>query len=134
SARPINATEQQMLQIVGQQISDTLRKTDTVARFAENEFSVLAQELARPHDATLVAQRLLACLSEPLVVNETPVSVSARIGISVFPDDGGDVDTLFRNTDAAIYEARKNNDSYRCYAQEMSDNLMGSLLLGRQMR
>jgi diguanylate cyclase (GGDEF)-like protein/PAS domain S-box-containing protein len=80
---------------------------DTVARLGGDEFIVGLYELESREDAISVAERMLASISEPIRLDEHEVTVTASLGISVFPDDGGDAETLLKNADAAMYQAKQ---------------------------
>jgi predicted signal transduction protein with EAL and GGDEF domain len=84
----------------------------TVARLGGDEFTILLTEISHPEDAARVAERILASLAAPCVLGGYEMFISVSIGIAVFPSDGGDMDTLLKNADAAMYQAKyrgKNN-------------------------
>jgi diguanylate cyclase (GGDEF)-like protein/PAS domain S-box-containing protein len=80
---------------------------DTVARLGGDEFIVGLYDLESRDDATRVAERMLTSISEPIRLDEHEITVTASLGISVFPDDGGDAETLLKNADAAMYRAKQ---------------------------
>ena len=77
-----------------------------MARIGGDEFIVLVQNLARADDAALVARGLLDRLAQPCRADDHDVILSASAGISVYPEDGIDADTLLRNADLAMYRAK----------------------------
>jgi diguanylate cyclase (GGDEF)-like protein/PAS domain S-box-containing protein len=95
-----------VLRIVSQRLSGLLRASDTVARLGGDEFAfVLDHTLNRP-DAVMIAERILEVLEAPIRVNDHSLSVSASIGISLFPQDGANADDLMRYADHAMYAAK----------------------------
>jgi diguanylate cyclase (GGDEF)-like protein/PAS domain S-box-containing protein len=93
---------------VAQRIGSCLRESDTVARLGGDEFMVLLPEFADFGAVRQVAEKIIDQLSEPFLLGDPPCEshVSASIGISVYPDDGEDVDQLMRNVDQAMYVAK----------------------------
>ena len=91
---------------VAESLRGVLRQQDTLARLGGDEFGAVLPEIADPHDTGLVARKLLDALSAPQSVSEHELTVSASIGIAVFPDDGNDDQRLLRNADAAMYRAK----------------------------
>lgn len=107
----------QLLQAVALRLKACVRETDCVARLGGDEFVLLLVDLNRAEDASLVTEKVRMALSEPfsLVGNEVPVTVS--LGVSLYPDDGDELPTLFRCADSALYhakaEGRNNTQFYR---------------------
>ncbi len=83
-----------------------LRETDTLARLHGDEFAALLPEISGPEDAERVARVLLEILAQPVEVAGRTVTISASIGVSLFPQDGDDAATLLRAADAAMYGAK----------------------------
>ena len=96
-----------LLSEVATRLRGVVRRTDTVARFGGDEFTVMLPDLGRPDDAVQVAQKVLEVVARPFTVAEMPLALSASIGIAVYPRDGEDVDTLLRNADHAMYRAKQ---------------------------
>ncbi|WP_295450010.1 GGDEF and EAL domain-containing protein [uncultured Thiodictyon sp.] len=98
-----------------------VREGDTVARLGGDEFIVVLEALADGSSAGLVADKLLAAFRAPFVVEGRALRVTTSIGISVYPDDGADVDALVRNADSAMYRAKaQGRDTFRFYTQAMT--------------
>lgn len=95
-----------VLQAVAETLTACVRASDTVCRQGGDEFVILLAEIQTTAGAIRPAEKVLERLSEPLVVDEHVVSVRASIGVSVYPDDGDDTETLLRHADAAMYKAR----------------------------
>lgn len=99
-------TGDRLLQWVAQRARSAIRDMDTVARMGGDEFAVLVEDIDTPIGAAAVAQRLLESLSQPYVDGERQIPTSASIGISLYPNDGLDPDTLFKAADLAMYRAK----------------------------
>ena len=111
------------------------RSTDLVARIGGDEFTVLVQNLARAADAALVARGLLERLARPCRADDHDVTLSASAGISVYPEDGTDADTLLRNADLAMYRAKQEGkNTYRFFTAEMSERALERMLLLDSLR
>ncbi|MFV0523289.1 MAG: putative bifunctional diguanylate cyclase/phosphodiesterase [Acidimicrobiales bacterium] len=90
------------------------------ARLGGDEFVAVIPRLRSPEDAAIVAQRILDRLSSPFVLDNTELVMSASIGIAVYPNNGHDVETLFRNADAAMYAAKdRGRNTYQFFTPEM---------------
>jgi diguanylate cyclase (GGDEF)-like protein/PAS domain S-box-containing protein len=110
-----------LLQGVGQRFSDNIRKCDTLARWGGDEFILLLETIRSDQDAALVARRILALLEEPFKLMGYEIVVTASIGISLFPRDGRDAQTLLKNADAAMYTVKeKGRNGFRFFTSEMN--------------
>ncbi|HEY4210424.1 MAG TPA: EAL domain-containing protein [Steroidobacteraceae bacterium] len=97
-----------LLKEAGRRLLNRLRRSDTLARLAGDEFVIVLSEIAGVRDAESVASGFLHDIGKPVSLSGLEVHVSASIGISVYPDDGTDADTLLQHADAAMYHAKKN--------------------------
>ncbi len=96
-----------LLQEVAARIVSVVRSEDTVARQGGDEFIVLLSNLDNAFDAEEVAQKILGALQLDFLIDEKVLHISGSIGISLFPDDGEDIWTLLKNSDSAMYHAKK---------------------------
>jgi diguanylate cyclase (GGDEF)-like protein len=111
----------EMLKQVAHRLSQLLRKADTLARLGGDEFVLVLNEITGPRDAETVASKVLASLSEPVTLSGLDVQISASIGVSVFPEDGFDAETLLQHADAAMYHAKKNGrNAFQFFAPVMN--------------
>jgi diguanylate cyclase (GGDEF)-like protein len=92
---------------VARRLEQCVRESDTVARIGGDEFAIVASDVAGVDDAARLAQKTLVKLREPMRARGHAVRISASIGISVFPQDGNDPDTLLRKSDLAMYRAKR---------------------------
>lgn len=114
--KPINDTlghsvGDMVLQEVAQRLSQCVRETDTVARVGGDEFVVLLQNISRPEQAALIAEKIRGVLSEPFAIEDHKLSVAPSIGIALYPEHGNDEQQLLKHADKAMYFAK--NRDYR---------------------
>jgi diguanylate cyclase (GGDEF)-like protein len=96
----------ELLKSIAQRLTACVRSSDTVSRQGGDEFLVLLTEVARADDAALSAQKILEALSASHRIAHRDVHVTVSIGIGVYPDDGTDAQTLLKNADAALFQAK----------------------------
>ena len=114
----------QLLIEVARRIKHGLREGDTLARLGGDEFVFLLLGLAKVEDCEMTLHRLLQVISEPVVLRNQAVSVSASIGISIFPEDNTDPDTLLRHADQAMYQAKQQGKNcFHIYNLELDRQL-----------
>lgn len=110
-----------LLVAVSERLVSTLREVDTVARMGGDEFTVIAGDIEGPVEAAAIAERALRSLSQSFHLSGHEVFVSASIGISIYPSDGTDVETLVRNADTAMYRAKERGRSrYQLYTESLN--------------
>lgn len=96
----------ELLRLVGQELKANSRKTDTVARLSADEFALIVDPVERVETVVALAQRILEALSCPRTIGRTEIHPGVSIGITVFPHDGRDAETLMKNADLALYRAK----------------------------
>ena len=97
----------EVLKMTAMHLQKSLREGDSVSRLGGDEFVLILPLLYNSNDAAWVAQKALNALAQPCIVDGHDLHISASIGISLYPDDGADVETLMRSADAAMYHAKK---------------------------
>lgn len=95
-----------LLRIIASRLKSTVRSSDTVARIGGDEFVLLLETIKDPHDAVHMAEKALAAISEPANIGGVELTVSASIGVAIFPDDGTEAETIVRHADRAMYNAK----------------------------
>ncbi len=96
-----------LLSITAKRISDSVRRIDTVARLGGDEFGLVLEAFAEMRSLDFLSSKILARVSEPFSLAGQKIFVSGSIGISLYPDDGKDVDGLLQNADTAMYHTKK---------------------------
>jgi len=110
-----------LLQSIAKRLLDCVRISDTVSRQGGDEFVILLSEMEQAKDAASSAKRMLDRVAEAHTIGPHELHVTASIGISVFPDDGMDVDTLVKNADTAMYQAKENGpQTYQFFTAAMN--------------
>jgi diguanylate cyclase (GGDEF)-like protein len=110
-----------LLQSIATRLVDCVRGSDTVSRQGGDEFVVLLSEIEQPDDAALTARRMLKAVAEAHPIEQHDLHVTTSIGLSVFPDDGLDAETLTKNADTAMYQAKENGrQSYQFFKPAMN--------------
>ena len=108
---------------------ESVRVRDTVGRLGGDEFALIVLlEAGEPDGAAIVAAKIGRALQEPFHLQGREATISASIGITVYPDDGADADTLLRNADTAMYRAKEGGrDTFRFYTTTMNDQVTAHL-------
>jgi diguanylate cyclase (GGDEF)-like protein/PAS domain S-box-containing protein len=110
-----------LLQEVANTLVETLREEDAVARFGGDEFVVLIPASESEWNVCEIAKRILAAFSKPLQLDEDELYASFSIGISLFPEDGTDAESLIKNADLAMYQAKaQGKNAYHLYTESMN--------------
>lgn len=100
----------------------SLRKSESVARMGGDEFTILLAHIDHEYDAAVVAKRVVESFSEPFIILGKECSVGISIGISLYPSDGADVETLLKKADAAMYRVKaKGRNDFRFYSLDNTD-------------
>ena len=107
-----------VLRSIAARLRGVLRLSDTVSRQGGDEFVIVLSEIEHPGDAELVASKLLQAIAEPHAVADQLIHITASLGVSIYPADGGDANILIANADAAMYNAKRARPgSYRLCQQ-----------------
>lgn len=93
---------------VSHRIRESLRETDTLSRFGGDEFVLLISNFKTTEDCEVVLKRILDAVSQPIIIDNTLILISASLGVSLCPPDSADIDTLIRHADQAMYRAKEN--------------------------
>jgi diguanylate cyclase (GGDEF)-like protein/PAS domain S-box-containing protein len=124
-----------LLQAIANRLIEGVRDMDTVARLGGDEFVVVLEGIHDVEDVVFVANKLLSSLALPLEISGHSISTTVSIGVSLFPEDGGDTDELLKNADIAMYKAKeagKNNCQF--YTKGMNATAVNYLLLENDLR
>lgn len=113
----------------------TLREGDVIGRMGGDEFVVLIEEFSEANQVTEVAKKMLEQATRPFLLQGRECQVTASLGISIFPDDGKDSQTLLKNADTAMYLVKQQGkNSFRFYSPQMNVHLMERLSMESGLR
>jgi PAS domain S-box-containing protein/diguanylate cyclase (GGDEF)-like protein len=125
----------ELLRLVARRLENGFQGKEHIARVGGDGFGIVTRGL---RDAAgvlhVVESRALACFREPFLLDGTELRVSGRAGIAVFPTDGADADTLFKNAEAALDRASRSGEPYLFYAADMNARVAHALLLESRLR
>jgi diguanylate cyclase (GGDEF)-like protein/PAS domain S-box-containing protein len=127
----------ELLKGVAGRLTACVRATDTVARLGGDEFAVLLENLRDDDDegAQHVAEKMIAAMGSPMLIDNQPLNTSCSIGISVYPADGRDSATLMKNADVAMYYAKeKGRNNYQFFSAEMNARAQERLSVENYLR
>jgi diguanylate cyclase (GGDEF)-like protein len=107
----------------------------SVSRLGGDEFIILISNIRAPQDSVIVAHRLMKTLSQPFQLKDHEIYVTMSIGIAISPDDGLDVNTIVRNADIAMYNAKsQGKNNYQFYTETMNDIIHKRLMIENNLR
>jgi diguanylate cyclase (GGDEF)-like protein len=113
----------ELLQSAAARLQACVRNSDTISRQGGDEFVVLLSEIESAHDATISAEKLIDAMATPHFIDGHQVHVTLSIGISLYPDDADDAETMLRNADTAMYHAKKTGrNNFKTFTSGMNDN------------
>lgn len=123
-----------LLKSVGHNLLATLRKTDTVARFGGDEFLILINNVNSREDIIKVADNIMKVFDDPFYIKEQRFFVTASAGISLYPTDGEDPETLIKNADIAMYEAKsKGKNQYALCTTKLKDETRRNMQISNSL-
>ena len=130
-----HAAGDQLLIAIGNRLVVTARDSDTVARLGGDEFAVVQPLGGTPREAWAMAQRLLAALDEPFLVDGQMIDIGISIGIALHPGDGGAAETLIKNAEAALHRAKHDGPGGICFFEpQMNLHLQARRALEHDLR
>lgn len=139
--KPINDTHGHevgdiVLKAVADRLSKSLRAEDVVIRLGGDEFVILLQNIKNAADtAASITRHILNILNQPYQIGELSLSVSTSVGISIFPTDGQDIDTLISHADVAMYQAKQvGRDNFQFYCPEFDLKMKKHLFIEKNLK
>ena len=102
-----HAVGDQLLRVISRRLNNCVREEDTVARLGGDEFMVLLPRISGSTDAGRIARKITACLEDPISCNGHELLITTSIGISIYPYDGADAETLIKHADISMYRAKE---------------------------
>jgi diguanylate cyclase (GGDEF)-like protein/PAS domain S-box-containing protein len=125
----------ELLKGVALRLRECLRDTDTLSRQGGDEFLIVLNEVRDTESITTVVEKILARVAEPFEIEHHELSISLSIGIAVYPDDGRDFDTLLKQSDTAMYQAKEaGRNTYRFHTAQMNVDAIEHLRMRNGLR
>lgn len=130
-----HATGDQLLKEVAQRLLACVRKEDTVARLGGDEFIILLEDITETKEPAHIASEIRSLFQTPFQIGGHALYLTPSIGISLYPQDGDDTDTLVRNADAAMYRAKeRGRNAYEFYTEELTNSALERIQLEEHLR
>ena len=130
-----HAVGDELLRAMGRRVHGAVREGDTLARLGGDEFTLLLPGIHNAAEAARIAQKLLEAVRPPFHLEGREVFVTTSIGVSVYPEDGGDAETLIRSADVAMYRAKEQGrDQFQLYAPAMNAQALERMGLEHGLR
>ena len=124
-----------LLKQVAEWLTHSVGDVNLLARVNADHFAVVMPKVMQEDGvARLLEKQMTAFLEYPFRLNDAVFRIAAKVGVAIFPDDGADADTLFRNTEAALKKAKASGDRYLFYTQKMTEMVAGKVTLENQLR
>ncbi len=124
-----------LLTRVADRLKACVRAEDTVARLGGDEFTIILTEIARSENATLVAEKIIESLGQPIQLENQEVSTTAAVGISIYPDDADNADGMVKAADTAMYHAKgRGRGSFEFYRAELTLKAIDHLEIETSLR
>ncbi len=124
-----------LLKTFAHRLGESVRDMDTVARLGGDEFVVVLEGIQEVEDINSVANKMLSTLAKPVSIHGHEISSTVSIGVSLYPEDGDDTDTLLKNADIAMYKAKEaGKNNFQFYTEGMNATAVNFLLLENDLR
>lgn len=125
----------QLLCEIAKRLKDTVRASDVVSRLGGDEFLILFTDMRETIATTALIQKIMTCLASPFDLEGHVHTISASMGVAIFPEDGRDLSTLFKHADAAMYFAKESGrNNVQFFHREISQQVENRLELERELR
>jgi diguanylate cyclase (GGDEF)-like protein/PAS domain S-box-containing protein len=129
------STGDALLRLIAEWLTQNVGDANLVARVGADHYAVVMPEIQRLGTVTRLLERMLhAFLGHAFRLGDAVLRISAKVGVAVFPDDGLDADTLFKNAESALKKAKSGGERYLRYAEKMTASVAGRLTLETQLR
>jgi len=123
-----------LLQEVAMRLKESLREGDTVSRLGGDEFCIVLEDIKHVENVLKVSQKIFRAFSKPFLLRDHELYVTTSIGVSIYPNDGSDVETLIKNADTAMYEAKaQGRNNVRLYTSSMNDEALERLAIENEI-
>ncbi len=120
---------------ISKRLKGILREQDTVSRLGGDEFTVILEDLKDDSFSSIVAKKIIEAISKPVKLKDKTVYVGVSIGISVYPDDGEDMEDLIKNADMAMYQAKESGkNNFKYFTEDMNKESYKRLVITNDLR
>ncbi len=124
-----------LLQEVAQRLQKCVRSVDTISRQGGDEFVVILVEIGNMPQVAHIAASIMAAVAQPYRIEGYEINLTTSIGVSMYPSDGADIDTLIKNADVAMYHAKESGrNDFRFFSKEMNTKIGERLALENSLR
>lgn len=124
-----------LLKEVARRLKSCVNEADTVARIGGDEFVILLPDITREDSIGNLANNILETIREPILIDSHELYISVSIGVTIYPDDGGDVETLLTNADVAMYRAKeKGKNNFQLYTPALNEKALERLAMENSLR
>lgn len=124
-----------VLKIIASRLQATMRKEDSISRVGGDEFSILIEGIEKIEDVSKLAQSIISVISKTIHTDGHTLYLTNSIGISIFPDDGIDANSLLKNADAAMHRAKEEGrNNFQYYSQEMTEHALERVVMEANIR
>jgi diguanylate cyclase (GGDEF)-like protein/PAS domain S-box-containing protein len=124
-----------LLKEVSQRILTCVRETDTIARFGGDEFTILLCDISEKERVNRVIEDILQSLTKPFEINDEMLYITASVGVTCYPEDGEDLETLTKNADQAMYAAKNaGRNGYSYFTKSMQETAQAQMRMANDLR
>lgn len=124
-----------LLKEVAARLKSCVNETDTVARIGGDEFVILLPKITHEENIGNISNKILEAIREPILIDSHELYISTSIGITIYPDDGQDVETLLTNADVAMYRAKeKGKNNFQIYTSALNEKALERLAMENSLR
>ena len=117
-----------LLKSIAKRLKNNLDSSDGIYRFGGDEFAIVVTKNVNEENILMIAKRVMSLVNQPLIIENNDISSSASIGISLYPEDGEDINTLLKNADIAMYSSKMSGKNrYKFYYENFSQELKKSI-------
>ena len=125
----------EVLVVVAKQLKSLLRDSDTVSRIGGDEFKIILTDIKSPEEASIVAQKIIDTLRQPIQLKGKMATIGASIGIAIYPEDGNEIDQLIKYADMALYKAKESGrDCYLYFSNDFQTQILDHIEMESDMK